>query len=50
MFVEAGKEFMESFSEINNQNTVVFVERNVADDVLFQEHFTDMDYLDWFSR
>ena len=24
--------------------------RNVADDVLFQKHFTDLDYLDWFSR
>ena len=22
--------------------------RNVADDVLFQEHFADLDYLDWF--
>ena len=24
--------------------------RNVADDVLFQKHFTDLDYLDWVSR
>ena len=24
--------------------------RNVADDVLLQKHFTDLDYLDWFSR
>ena len=24
--------------------------RNVADDVLFQKHFRDLDYLDWFSR
>ena len=23
--------------------------RNVADDVLLQKHFTDLDYLDWFS-
>ena len=23
---------------------------NVADDVLFQKHFTDLDYLDRFSR
>ena len=23
--------------------------RNVANDVLFQRHFTDVDYLDWFS-
>ena len=28
----------------------MFVNRNVADDVLFQKHFTDLDYLDWFSR
>ena len=26
------------------------VYRNAADDVLFQKHFTDLDYLDWFSR
>ena len=25
-------------------------DRNEADDVLFQEHFTDLDHLDWFSR
>ena len=24
--------------------------RNVADDVLFQKNFTDLDYLHWFSR
>ena len=24
--------------------------RNVADDVLFHKHFTDLDYLHWFSR
>ena len=24
--------------------------RTVADDVLFQKHLTDLDYLDWFSR
>ena len=24
--------------------------RNVADDVLFQKHFADLDSLDWFSR
>ena len=50
MFVETGKKFIESFSENKNQKPVVFVYRNVADDVLFQKHFTDLDCLDWFSR
>ena len=40
MFVETGKKFIESFSETKNQNSVVFV----------TQHFTDLDYLDWFSR
>ena len=47
MFVETGKKFIESFPEIKNQKSVVFnlLYRNVADDVLFQDHFTDLDYL-----
>ena len=49
MFVETGKKFIESFSETKNQNSVVLLYRTVAD-VLFQKHFTDLDYLDWFSR
>ena len=51
MFVETGKKFIESFSETKNQNCAVFVIcRTLADDVLFQKHFTDLAYLDWFSR
>ena len=46
MFVETNKKFIESFSETENQNLY----KTVADDVLFQKHFTDLDYLDWFSR
>ena len=48
MFLETGKKFIESFSEIKNQKSVVLLHRNVADDVLFQEHFTDLDHLEWF--
>ena len=44
MFVQTGKMFIKSFSETKNQKSVVF------DDVLFQKHFTDLDYLDWVSR
>ena len=50
MYFETGKKFLKSFSEIKNQKSVVFLHRNVADDVLFQRHFTDLDYLHWFSR
>ena len=46
MFVETGKKFLESFSETKNQRSVVFVNRNAANDVLYQKHFTDLDYLD----
>ena len=45
MFVETRKKFKESFSEIKNKNLRCLLYRNVADDVLFQEHFTDLDYL-----
>ena len=50
MFFETGKKFIKSFSEIKNQKSLVFVVQNVVDDVLSQKHFTDLDYLDWFSR
>ena len=51
MFVETDKKFIESFSELENQTSVVFVtQKYPADDVLFQEKFTDLDYFDWFSR
>ena len=42
MFVETGK----LNSRIKNLQCLLY--RNVADDVLFQEHFTDLDYIDWF--
>ena len=38
MFVETGKK------SLNHH----FLKS--AGDVLFEEHFTDLDYLDWFSR
>ena len=50
MFVETERKFTELFFEIKNQKFVVLLYRNVADDVLVQEHFTYLDYLDWFSR
>ena len=50
MFVETGKKFIKSFSETKNQKSVVFVIQKCSDDVLFRKHFTDLDYLDWFSR
>ena len=50
MFVETSKKFMESFSEIKTKNLQCLLYRNVADDVWFQGHFIDLDYLDWFSR
>ena len=50
LFVETGKKFIESFSEAKIQNSVCLLYRTVADDVLFQKHFTDLDYRDWFSR
>ena len=49
-FFETRNKFIKSFSEIKNKKSEVFVIRNVANDVLFQSHFTDLDYLDWFSR
>ena len=49
MLFETGKKFIKSFSEVKNTNLWCLLYRNVADDVLFQKHFTDLDYLDWFS-
>ena len=51
MFFETRKKFIKSFSEIKNKKHVKCLScKNVANDVLFQRHFTDVDYLDWFSR
>ena len=51
MFFEPRKKFIKSFCEIKNKNNMKCLSyRNVANNVLFQRHFTDVDYLDWFSR
>ena len=50
MFYETRKKFIKSFSEIKIKNVKRLSYRNVANDVLFQRHFTDVDYLDWFSK
>ena len=51
MFFETRKKFTKSFSEIKNKKSLKCLSyRNVANDVLFQRHFKDLDYLDWFSR
>ena len=34
----------------NEQNLHCLTHRNVPDSVLFHIHFTDSEYLDWFSR
>ena len=48
MFVETGKKFIDHFQKSRIKNLLCLLYRNAADDVLFQEHFTDLDYLDWF--
>ena len=50
MFFETRKKFIKSFSEIKNKNVKCLSYRNVANDVLFQRHFTDVDYPGWFSK
>ena len=50
MLFETRKKFMKSFSEIKNKNVKCLSYRNVANDVLFQRYFTDVDCLDWFSK
>ena len=49
MYFETRKKFIKSFSEIKNKNQKCLLYRNVANDLLFQRHFTDLDYLNWFS-
>ena len=46
MFFFKQAKFIKSFSEIENKNVKCLSNRNVANDVLFQRHFTDVDYLD----
>ena len=38
------------FLRLRIKNMQCFLYRDAADDVLFQKHFTDLDYLGWFSR
>ena len=51
MFFLEKEKFIKSFSEIKNKKNVKYLSyRNVVNDVLFDSHFTDVDYLDWFSK
>ena len=50
MFVETGKKVIKSFSEVKNKKSAVFAFQKCSYDFLFQEHLTDLDYLDWFLR
>ena len=50
MIFETDKMFIESYFEIKSKESERLLYRNVADDILFQKHFTDFDYLDRFSR
>ena len=51
MFCETRKKFIKSFSEIKNKKNVKCLSyRNVANDVLFQSHFPDVDYFVWLSK
>ena len=44
------QKLIELFLEIKNKNLWCLLYRNVAEDLLFQKHFTNLDYLDRFSR
>ena len=51
MFSETRKKFIKSFSEIKNKkNAKCLSYRKAANDVLFWRPFTDVDYVDWFSK
>ena len=49
-FLKQAKQCIKSILKLRIKNLQCFFIGNVADDVLFQKHFTDLDYLDWFSR
>ena len=44
------KSLWNDFLKLRLKNLQCLLYRNVADDVLFQKHFTDLDYLDWFRH
>ena len=49
-FLKQAKSLQNHFLKSRIKNLQCLLHRNAADDILLQEHFTDLDYLDWFSR
>ena len=51
LFLKTGKEVYRIIFQ-NQEPKIYSVSntKNVADDILYQEHFADLDYLNWFSR
>ena len=49
-FLKQTKSLQNHFLKSRIKTLLCLLYRNVADDVLFQTHFTDLDYLDWFLR
>ena len=49
-FLKQAKSLQNHFRKLQTKDLQCLLYRNVADDVLFQKHFTDLDYLDWLSR
>ena len=49
-FLKQTKSLWNHLLKLRIKNLSCLLYRNVADDVLFQKHFTDLDYLDRFSR
>ena len=50
MFFETRKKFINRFLKLTIKNVKCLSYRNIANDVLFHRYFTDVDYLDWFSK
>ena len=50
MLLKQAKSLQNHFRKLQIKGLQCLLYRNVADDVLFQKHFTDLDYLDWLSR
>ena len=50
MFFETRKSLRNHFLKLRIKNVKCLSYRKVANDVLFQRDFTDVDYLDWFSK
>ena len=44
-FFKQAKSFKNYFMKLRIKNLQYLIYRNVADDVLFQKHFTDLDYI-----